>query len=97
MMPVATVVLPWPEAGAAMTTRGRFTTGSPFDALLAFLAGLERVLDLGHLGDQIGQFDEAWVGAPAGDHDVLMARPIGQGGQHVLDVDPTPRDRIGEL
>src|SRR6185295_9425841 len=88
--PVATVVFPLPDAGAAMTTAGvdlltpvAFSRelgpraswgtqsgafprrvgeisvcsreeGSPFDALLALAAHIHRVLDLRHLGDEVG-------------------------------------------
>ncbi len=44
------VVLPWPVAGAAdHQPRQPHHERSPLDALLALLAGVHRVLDLGHV------------------------------------------------
>src|SRR3712207_8644474 len=34
---------------------------------------------------------------PPGDDDVLRARPVGQRGHDVVDVDPAPLHRVGEL
>ena len=38
---------------------------SPLDAPLALLAGVHRVLDLGHLDDQVGRLDQPRVGVAA--------------------------------
>src|ERR1700757_2188751 len=83
--PVATVVFPLPDAGAAITTAGtgvmappdaasvrRMTARtacrctnthardgrSPLDALLPLAPRVHRVLDVGHLGDQVGGLDQ---------------------------------------
>ena len=72
-------------------------SGSPLDPALALLARVHRVLDLGHLGDQVGHLDQPRVGAAAGDHDVLPPRPVAQRLHHVVDVHPAPVDRVGEL
>src|SRR5579875_3934236 len=124
--PVATVVFPLPEAGAATTTAGVLTTspsaasvhrmplytacrctnthargrrgvGSPLDAFLAFAPDVHRVLDLGHLGDQIGGVRQSRRGITSGDHHMLAARARQQGIHHVIDVDPSPLQRIGEF
>ena len=47
---------------------------SPLDAPLALAAGVHRVLDLGHLGDQVGGLEQLLRGVAAGDDDVLAAR-----------------------
>src|SRR5271166_4332599 len=121
--PVATVVFPLPEAGAAMTTAGAVVTApptiasvrrmtphtacrrtdtrargsrargrghSPLDALLPLAPCVHRVLDLGHLGDQVCGVHQALRGIASGDHHMLVARPGQQNLHHVVDVDPTP-------
>src|SRR6185436_12547521 len=123
--PVATVVFPLPDAGAAMTTAGtllissphwracansRITAAcrpqtrtlaqsreSPLDSFLALAAGVHRVLDLRHLGDEIGGVQQRLGSVAAGDYDVLGARALGQRRDDLLDVDPAPLQRIGEL
>src|SRR5699024_9075920 len=109
MSPVATVVLPWPDAGAATTTRGSaepagscgsaapVTPGSPFDAPLPLLPGVHGVLDLAHLGDQVGHLDQRRVGVAPRDHHVLPTGPGGEGLRHVRGIDPAPFDGVGEL
>ena len=71
--------------------------GSPLDAPLALLAVVERVLDVLHLGDEVGDLDEPRVGAAAGDDDVLVPGPVGERLDDVVDVDPAPLHRVGEL
>ena len=97
--PVATVVLPCPEAGAAITTRGsvRHQRASPFDAPLTLLAGVHRVLDLGHLGDQSAI--SISLGSARRPVIITCCCPgrLGQRRHHVVDVDPAPVDRVGEL
>src|SRR5689334_17446785 len=120
--PVATVVFPLPDAGAAMTTPGTLTPTpasgrvctptrrkscqfavaradgvSPLDALLALAACVHRMLDLGHLRHQIGRVKQLLGGITAGDHHMLGAGPRRQGRDHLIDVDPAPLQRIGEL
>src|SRR5512132_2587729 len=97
--PVATVVFPLPDAGAAMTTAGVLTTrpreqtqsvpflrrvgafcvcspqSSPLDALLALAADVHRVLDLGHLGHQIGGVEQRLRRVTTGNHDMLGTWP----------------------
>src|SRR6202011_796381 len=80
--PVATVVFPLPDAGAAMTTAGVLTTGrpvgrgslrSPLDAFLALATQVHRVLDLRHVGDQVRSVEQLLGRVAAGDDDVLRA------------------------
>src|SRR3974377_430751 len=104
--PVATVVFPLPDAGAAMTTAGTGVTASPrtanvrrmtrctacrrtnthargtkegpaspLDALLPLAPCVHRVLDLGHLGDQIGDLHQPRRGIASGDHHMLVTGP----------------------
>ena len=94
--PVATVVLPCPEAGAA-TTNGRRGRAHHSMPLWPFWPGVHRVLDLGHLDDQVGGVDQPRVGVPAGDDHVLVARTPPQDVDDVVDVDPAPLHRVGEL
>src|SRR3989440_10248386 len=77
--------------------RSRSAGCLPLDALLPLATGVHRVLDLAHLGDEVGQLDQFGRGVPPGDDDVLAARPVSQHGHHVGDVDPAPLDRVGEL
>src|SRR3954453_13956262 len=70
---------------------------SPLDPPLALLAGVHRVLDLGHLDDQVGGLDELRVRVATGYDDVLVARPVHQGLDHLVDVHPAPLHRVGEL
>src|SRR5437879_11941186 len=93
--PVAMVVLPWPEPGAAMISRA--TTRSPLDPPLALLPGVHRMLHLGHLHYQIGGLDQRRGRVPAGDHHVLAARPVADGSADLGHLDPAPFQRIGEL
>src|SRR5438132_12019157 len=122
--PVATVVFPLPDAGAAMTTAGTLPSVaisreqtqrcpisaqnrhfcvcsrrkvSPLDALLALAADVHRMLDLGHLRHQIGGVEQCLRRVAAGDHDVLGSGPGGQGRDYLVDVDPSPLQRISEL
>src|SRR5438132_4318589 len=102
--PVATVVFPLPDAGAAMTTAGTLTSPlpaswerSPLDALLTLAADVHRMLDLGHLRHQIGGVEQCLRRVAAGDHDVLGSGPGGQGRDYLVDVDPSPLQRISEL
>src|SRR5882757_745159 len=103
--PVATVVLPCPLAGAATTTRGAppgagttiVIAPSPFDASLSLAPDVHRVLDLRHLGDQVGGVNQVRVRGPPGDHHVLATRPIAQRGHHLCHVHPPPLHRVGEL
>src|SRR5438132_3144256 len=76
--PVASVVFPLPEAGAAMTIAGVVVTRhprgatrhSPLDALLPLAPCVHRVLHLGHLGDQVGGLDQPRGGIASGDHHI---------------------------
>src|SRR5688572_925413 len=96
--PVATVVLPLPEEGAATTTAGTLTpTHSPFDAALTLAAGIHRVLDLGHLSDEVRGVDQRGGSIAARDDDVLIAGTRRQHVDDVTDVDPAPLERVGEL
>src|ERR1700730_3400327 len=126
--PVATVVFPLPDAGAAMITAGtgvmappgvarvRIMTAhtacrrtdthardgwprgrSPLDAPLPLAPRVHRMLDLGHLGDQIGRLDQPLRGIASGDHHMLVAGSGQQPVDHVAGVDPPPLQRIGEF
>ena len=64
---------------------------------LALLAGVHRVLDLGHLHDQVGRGDQSGSASAAGDHHVLAAGPRREHRDHVVHVDPAPLHRVGEL
>src|SRR6266498_1610185 len=99
--PVATVVLPTPEWVPATTTLS--VTGwspasrSPLDPLLATDALVEGMLELSHLGDEVGDLDQR-VGSVAARHDhVLEARAVAEHVDHLGGVDPAERHRIGEL
>src|SRR5215208_3853274 len=122
--PVATVVFPLPDAGAAMTTAGTLTPvafsveqtqsapfsrriwafrvcsrakSSPLDALLALPADVHRVLDLRHLRHQVRGVKQRLRRITARDDDVLRSGPRRQHREHIVDVDPPPFQRIGEL
>src|SRR6266536_908826 len=99
--PVATVVLPTPEWVPATTslavTRAPPPPRSPLDALLAADALVERVLDLAHLGDQVGGPEQLGGSIPAGDDHVLEPWPVAQHVDHLGDVQPAKRHRIGEF
>src|SRR6266542_4489213 len=77
--PVATVVLPAPEWVPATTSRAvTAAPRSPLDPLLPADATLEGVLDLAHLGDQVGAVQQLGGRVAAGDHDVLEPGPFAQ-------------------
>src|SRR6266540_2898750 len=96
--PVATVVLPAPEWVPATTSRAvTAAPRSPLDPLLPADATLEGVLDLAHLGDQVGAVQQLGGRVAAGDHDVLEPGPFAQHLHHLGGVDPAERQRIGEL
>src|SRR5450631_1438364 len=119
MTPVVTMVLPWPDPGAATRTRGSLTTDplaaaarsirasslrswdahsrSPLDSPLALLPGVHRVLDLGHLGDEVGRLDQSGSGIASCNDDVLVTGAVAQGRYDLVDVDPAPLHRVGEL
>src|SRR6266540_1034080 len=81
--PVATVVLPTPEWVPATTTLAVIGSPSawrsPLDSLLAADALVEGMLELAHLGDEVGDLDQRRGGVATGDDDVLEA---GAGAQH---------------
>src|SRR5579875_1871972 len=98
--PVARVVLPTPEPVPAITTRALMAgwrRRSPLDPLLSADAAVQRVLDLAHLGDQVGELDQLGRRVTAGDHDVLETWPLAQRGHDVIERNPAPVDRIGHL
>src|SRR6516165_3165049 len=126
--PVAIVVFPLPDAGAAITTagtgviapppgaasapkmtpntacrctdtraRGGWRARSPLDAPLSLAPRVHRVLDLRHLGDQVGGLHQPRRGRAPGDHHVLVTGPCQQDFHHVVDVDPAPLQRVGEF
>src|SRR6185312_9380405 len=103
--PVATVVFPLPDAGAAIITAGvvtpsppavsvrkmplraacrwrdthaRVEAGSPFDAFLALAAGVHRMLDLCHLGDEVGRIEQLLGRVASGDHHMLSTGSAGE-------------------
>src|SRR6266516_82591 len=73
--PVATVVLPTPEWVPATTTLAVIgqppASRSPLDPLLAADAPVEGMLELAHLGDEVGDLDQRLGGIAAGDDHVL--------------------------
>src|SRR6476646_8858687 len=93
--PQATGVFPAPELVPAITMRG--ITPLPLDPLLRPDAGIRRVLDLHHLGDEVGDRDQLGRRIAPGDHDVLEPRAVAQRRHHVVDVDPSPLDRVRDL
>src|SRR6266516_794622 len=104
--PVATVVLPTPEWVPATTSRGSpdplglalvAITHSPLDPLLAADALLVGVLKLAHLGDQVGGVDQLGGRVTAGDHHMLEAGSVPQGGDHLSGVDPAEGHRVRQL
>ena len=70
---------------------------SPLDPPLALLAGIEGVLDLRHLRHEVGEVEHRLRAAAPGDHDVLVSGAVTEGRDDVVDVDPAPRHRVGEL
>ena len=78
--PVLTVVLPLPEAGAAITTAGTAVIGHlprlPLDAPSDLSPGIHRVFDLHHLGDEVSGVDQLRRCPPSGDDYMLAARPL---------------------
>src|ERR1700758_5600995 len=87
--PVATVVFPLPDAGAAITTASALISAlasparsrepnSPLDALLALAAGVHRMLHLGHFRDQISGVEQRLGGLASGNDDVLDSGTAGQ-------------------
>src|SRR6266536_3154624 len=99
--PVATVVLPTPEWVPATTSLAVTCVPppprSPLDALLAADGLVERVLDLAHLGDQVGGLEQLGGSVAAGDDHVLESGPVAQHVDHLGGVHPAERHRIGEL
>src|SRR3984893_7664481 len=102
--PVATVVFPLPDAGAAITTARALTTlpdrreqTSPLDALLSLAPGVHRVLDLGHLGDEVGRVKQLLWRITAGEHEILRAGSLGERRDHFVNVHPSPLQRIREF
>src|SRR3954451_19227838 len=71
--------------------------GSPLDPLLRADARVHRVLDLVHLGHQVGGGDELCRGVAAGDDDVLEAGAVGERFDDLVLGDPAVFDRVGEL
>ena len=55
------------------------------------------MLDLGHLGNQIGGLDQPRRGSASGDHHMLMAGTRQQDIYHIIDVHPAPLQWVGEL
>ena len=62
------------------------------------------MLHIGHLGDQIGDVDQSRIGLAAGDDDMLMARPAGEGFDDIVKYHPThegspvaPKDAIPRM
>ena len=55
------------------------------------------MLDLGHLGHQIGDLHESGIGPATGGDDVLLAGAVGESVDDVVDVDPAPVDWVGEF
>src|SRR5262245_47225895 len=70
---------------------------SPLDSLLAADAPVEGVLELAHLGDEVGDLDQRRRRVAAGDDDVLEARAVAKHVDHLGGVDPAKGHRIGEL
>src|SRR6266508_3522407 len=99
--PVATVVLPTPEWVPATTTLAVIGSPSawrsPLDSLLAADALVEGMLELAHLGDEVGDLDQRRGGVATGDDDVLEAGAVAQHVDHFGGIDPAERHRIGEL
>ena len=58
---------------------------------------VHRVLDLDDLGDEVGQLDQLGRGVASGDDDVLEAGTVAERRDDVVDVDPAPLDRVGDL
>ena len=92
--PVATVVLPCPDAGRGDDEPRDVHHSMPrwpfWPASIGCL-----ILVISH--HEIGRLDQPRVGVAAGDDDVLMAGAVPQGGDDVVDVDPAPLHRVGEL
>src|SRR6266542_321001 len=99
--PVATVVLPTPEWVPATITLAVIGSPSawrsPLDSLLAADALVEGMLELAHLGDEVGDLDQRRGGVATGDDDVLEAGAVAQHVDHFGGIDPAERHRIGEL
>ena len=92
--PVATVVLPCPEAGAATTSRGRAHHSMPRWPFWPASNGcLTLVISVTRSATSIS-FGSAR--RPVID-DVLRPGPVREGLDHVVDVDPAPVHRVGEL
>src|SRR5688572_17036393 len=75
---------------------GRFMR-SILDAALRRHTGIERVLDLLHLGHRVGKLDDLRRAAPARDDDVYLLGTAFQGLQHVIQRQPAVDQGIGEL
>src|SRR6266498_207585 len=99
--PVATVVLPTPEWVPATTTLAVMkrspASRSPLDPPLAADAPVEGMLELAHLGDEVGDLDQRGGRVAAGHDHVLEAGAATQHLDHLGGVDPAERHRIGEL
>src|SRR6266496_5741017 len=95
--PVATVVLPTPEWVPATTTLAVIgqppASRSPLDPLLAADAPVEGMLELAHLGDEVGDLDQRGGRVAAGHDHVLEAGAATQHLDHLGGVDPAERDR----
>jgi hypothetical protein len=70
---------------------------SPLDALLALLALVEGVLDLGHLGGDVGDLEERRVRVAAGDDDVLVAGAVVRVSTTSSMSSQPPLEQVGEL
>src|SRR6266542_1302926 len=84
--PVATVVVPTPDRVPATTTLAVIGSPSawrsPPDSLLAADALVEGMLELAHLGDEVGDLDQRRGGVATGDDDVLEAGAVAQHVDH---------------
>src|SRR5690606_37070840 len=81
---------PPPPAGGCAGT-------SPLDAPLALLPRVHRMADLAHLRHQVRDLDEPVRGVPPGDDDVLDAGTARERLDDVVQVQPAPFERVGEL
>src|SRR4051794_1020547 len=96
---------PWPGSAPMPPSSSRRRSwsrrspraGSPLDPLLRADARVHRVLDLVHLGHQVGGRDELRRGVAAGDDDVLEAGAVGERLDDLVLGDPAVLDRVGEL
>src|SRR5690606_17549487 len=85
----------FPEDCPPVTSTSRPT--SEVDAAPRLDPAVVGVLDLHHLGDGVGQVDQRlWTVAARDDH-VGLRRAVPDRGGHLLDVQPAPVHRIGQL